>query len=174
MASLSVPTAKGEDISSVFDVINIFHHQWFLHQDHLIANALSAQKDSSGKLSWFDFQLAFHTSLVQCCQMLLPPLCPMAKRKKVMFVFLLEILNREGPDQWTFWKVLKKCCSPSLSHPTPSAPNLALSTASLIPFAQVIPTPWPEIPATAQKVVDDIAMKVADTSPPALVPAPSS
>jgi hypothetical protein len=88
-----------------------------------------------------------------------------AKRKKVMFVFLLEILNREGPDQQTLWKVLKKHHSCPLSHLTPSAPNLAPSTAGLIPSApRASSAPLLEIPATTQNIVDDIAMQVADTS----------
>jgi len=43
LGSLETP----EDGLSVFDVLNMFRHQWFLHWDHLIANILSTQKDNS-------------------------------------------------------------------------------------------------------------------------------
>ena len=50
---------------SVFNVLNIFRSQWFLNQDHLIANVLSAQKSDEGCYVWVDFQPPFHTHLVQ-------------------------------------------------------------------------------------------------------------
>jgi hypothetical protein len=40
---------------SVFDILNIFHHHWFLSQDHLRAQALSAQKAKDGNLIWVEF-----------------------------------------------------------------------------------------------------------------------
>src|SRR5487761_962340 len=83
--------------TSVFEVLNIFRRQWFLNRDHLISKVLSAQKDSLGNVTWVDFDPIFHTSLVRRALTLLPPLCPMAKRKQVMFVFLLKLLmGREG------------------------------------------------------------------------------
>ena len=46
--------------------------------------------------------------------MLLPPLCPVAKGKKVLFVFILEILDGDRTQPGSFWEVLKKhhCCHP--------------------------------------------------------------
>jgi hypothetical protein len=79
------------DSSSIFDVLNIFRRQWFLNRDHLIANILSAQKDERGKISWVDFQPMFHTHLVRRALALLPPLCPAAKGKRCMFVFIVTI-----------------------------------------------------------------------------------
>jgi hypothetical protein len=127
---------------SVFDIMNIFHSQWFINKDHLIANILSAQKDKGSQFTWVDFMPPFHTHLVQHMHVLLPPLCPMAKGKHVMFIFLMEVLSGEGPDPWVFWKVLKKHCScpqPSAKEKTPDlillappVPNLALSTGALL------------------------------------------
>jgi hypothetical protein len=77
-------------------VLNIFRSCWFLNQDHLAANILSSQKDNCSCFCWVDFQPEFHAHLVQCMLVLLPPLCPVAKGKKVMFVFLLEILASTG------------------------------------------------------------------------------
>src|SRR5487761_1072455 len=105
----TVPTATGTpaprgggasvaDGPSVFEVLDIFRRQWFLNRDHLISKVVSAQKDNRGNVTWVDFDPIFHTSLVQRALTLLPPLCPVAKGKHVMFVFLLEVLTvKEGP-----------------------------------------------------------------------------
>jgi hypothetical protein len=55
--------------------------------------------------------------LVQCAQVLLPPLCPMAKGKKALFAFIIEILNRDGPKPESFWMVSKKHHCHSLKKP---------------------------------------------------------
>jgi hypothetical protein len=89
------------DGPSVFAALNIFRSHWFLHWDHLIANILSAQKVNCSHYTWVDFQPPFHTHLVQHMVVLLPPLCPVAKGKQVMFMFLLEIL--EGRTQAQFF-----------------------------------------------------------------------
>jgi hypothetical protein len=93
---------------SLFDILNIFRARWLLNRDHLIANVLSAQKSETGQFVWVDFQPSFHTHLVQRARALLPPLCPMAKGKKVMFVFILEVLDGDRPQPRPFWEVPKK------------------------------------------------------------------
>ena len=90
----------------VFDVLNMFRHWWFLHRDHLLANILSAQKDNASSIIWVDFLPPFHTHLVQWALALLPPLCPVAKGKQVMFMFLLKVIAGEGPT--TFFDLPKK------------------------------------------------------------------
>src|SRR6267142_2905504 len=102
------PVVSDDHELSVFDILNIFWTHWFLNRDHLIANVLSAQKSEEGRYSWVDFQPPFHTHLVQRARALLPPLCPMAKGKKVMFVFILEVLDGDGPKPGSFWAVPKK------------------------------------------------------------------
>jgi hypothetical protein len=79
---------------SIFDILNIFCRRWFLSVDHLRANTLSAQKTKSGKISWVEFAPHFHSHLVKCAVALVPH--PLSKVKKVMFVFILELLNQEG------------------------------------------------------------------------------
>jgi hypothetical protein len=101
-------------------------------KDHLTVNILSAQKDEDRRFSWVDFSPPFHTHLVQWMHSLLPPLCPVAKGKKVMFVFILEILSREGPNQKGFWKVPKK-------HPHKKAHSHMEKTAAPVPPAPSIP-----------------------------------
>src|SRR5579863_4196060 len=122
----AVPPSGSPELS-VFDVLNVFRCRWFLHRDHLIANVLSATKDDAGQLDWVDFQPPFHTHLVRKAVSLLPPLCPVAKGKRVMFVFLLEVLNEDShgspghnPGPLAFFNLLKK--------PSPSAPKTAAAS----------------------------------------------
>jgi hypothetical protein len=61
-----------------------------------VANATSAQKAEDGKFFWVEFPPQFHTHLVKCTVVLVP--CPLNKVKKVMFRYILELLNREGPQ----------------------------------------------------------------------------
>jgi hypothetical protein len=89
-------TLTGSSELSVFNILNIFHHWWFLSVDHLRANALSAQKAESGKIFWVKFTPQFHSHLVKCAVVLVPH--PLLKVKRVMFVYLLELLNGEGPQ----------------------------------------------------------------------------
>jgi hypothetical protein len=87
-------TIPGSLELSVFDILNIFCRCWFLSVDHLRANALSAQKAESRKIFWIEFAPHFHSHLVKCAAALVPH--PLMKVKKVMFVFILELLNQEG------------------------------------------------------------------------------
>jgi hypothetical protein len=88
---------------SIFDILNIFQHCWFLSRDHLRAQALSAQKAEDGKLIWVEFTPQFHAHLVKCAVALVPQL--IQKVKKVMFGFILEPLNEKGPQ--AFFDLLK-------------------------------------------------------------------
>src|SRR5579863_5335993 len=130
---------SGSPEPSVFDILNIFQRHWFLHRNHLIANILSTTKDNAGRLDWIDFQPPFYTHLVRKAVSLLPPLCPVAKGKQVMFVFLLEVLNEDShgspgrnPGPLAFFNIPKKpspsapkkaAASPGVSAPTPSVSN---------------------------------------------------
>ncbi|KAF8259124.1 hypothetical protein EI94DRAFT_1707368 [Lactarius quietus] len=74
----------GVDLS-VFDILNLF------------VVVISAQKAEDGKLSWVEFSPPFHSHLVKCAVALVPHLaCPVPMVKRVMFVFILELLNQEG------------------------------------------------------------------------------
>jgi hypothetical protein len=86
---------SANDELSVFDIHNIFHRRWFLSSDHVLAKAISAQKDEDGKIFWVEFDPQFHAHLVKCAVALVPR--PIKKVKKVMFGYILEILNREAP-----------------------------------------------------------------------------
>src|SRR5579863_5323477 len=131
----SPEVSPGSAEPSVFDLLNIFRRRWYLHRDHLIANILSATKDNAGRLDWVDFQPPFHTHLVRKALTLLPLLCPVAKGKRVMFVFLLEVLNEDShgspgrnPGPLAFFNVSK--------NPSPSAPKKAAAS-----HGASVPTP---------------------------------
>jgi hypothetical protein len=79
---------------SMFDILNIFCWQWFLSTNQLKAQALSAQKAEDRKFFWVEFAPQFHTHLVKCTTVLVPH--PIQKVKKVIFVYILELLNGEG------------------------------------------------------------------------------
>jgi hypothetical protein len=149
---------KEANVPSIFDILNIFRQRWFLHRDHLIVNILSAQKDERGKLFWVNFQPQFHTHLVRQALTLLPTLCPMALGKRCMFVFILEVLDEDGPGPYgsgSFFSWQKKSGrsrgpqrkpSPP-GPPPPSVPPLPASVsktkkpASVLKKAPVAPQP---------------------------------
>src|SRR6267142_2233820 len=161
------PVVSDDRELSIFDILNVFWTCWFLNRDHLIANVLSAQKSDEGCYSWVDFQPPFHTHLVQCAQVLLPPLCPMAKGKKVMFVFILEVLDGTGPKPGSFWTVPKKhrhClllpklpkvppCEPPVTSASPAVPEprrheimTGVEPSAPIDLPPPVPTPCPLVP----------------------------
>jgi len=79
---------------SVFDILNIFRRRWFLSRTCLLANTISAQKDEDGNISWVEFTPPYHSHLVKCAVALVPH--PVRTVKKVMFVYILELLNEKG------------------------------------------------------------------------------
>ncbi|KAI9429828.1 hypothetical protein H4582DRAFT_2088275 [Lactarius indigo] len=83
----------GVDLS-VFDILNTFHRRWFLSRPNLLANTISAQKVEDGNISWVEFSPPYHSHLVKSAVALVPH--PVHTVKKVMFVYILEFLNREG------------------------------------------------------------------------------
>ena len=80
---------------SIFDILNMFRRRWFLSVEHLRAQALSAQKAEDGTIFWVEYSPQFHAHLVKCTVALVPQ--PIAKVKKLMFMYILELLNVEGP-----------------------------------------------------------------------------
>jgi len=90
---------------SVFDILNLFHRHWFLSRDWLVSNIASAQRTDGLSIDWVEFPPVAHTHLVRCAIMLAPSV-PAAKVKWVMFVYLLEVLNGDGPKSSFF----APCC----------------------------------------------------------------
>jgi hypothetical protein len=79
---------------SVFNIINTFRCHWFISADHLRTQDLSAQKAEDGSIFWVEFTPQYHTHLVKWAIVLVPQL--IQKVKKVMFIYILELLNLEG------------------------------------------------------------------------------
>src|SRR6267142_3093558 len=194
MALPPVPLVAPDEGPSVFQVLNIFRHCWFLNRDHLIANILSTQKDESDRIFWVDFQSAFHTHLVQWALTLLPPLCLVAKGKQCMFMFILEILTVEesGPEgSRPFFELLKKKGQTRLkkarvpskalvppkatSHPpspSPSLPTALLQVILRMPTTRDTPLP----PVTLSQVEDTLTtsemVQALHKPPPPPTPSP--
>ena len=82
--------------------------------------------------------------------MLLPPLCPVAKGKKVLFVSILEILDGDRAQAGSFWEVPKKCrgCRPI----KPKKPKVTLGIAPVAPKK-------PKVSPTAAMVAQAILKK---------------
>jgi hypothetical protein len=81
---------------SIFNILNIFQCHWFLSVAHLWAQALLAQKADDRNIFWVEFTPQFHAHLVKCTVVLVPR--PISKVKKTMFVYILELLNKEAPQ----------------------------------------------------------------------------
>jgi hypothetical protein len=64
--------------------------------DSLRAQALLAQKAKDRKINWVEFSPQYHAHLVKCAIALVP--WPIQKVKKVLFGFILELLNGESPQ----------------------------------------------------------------------------
>ena len=92
----SKPTrdSPGDVELSVFDILNIFRRRWFLSRANLVANVISAQKAEDGNFSWVEFAPPYHSHLVKCAVALVPH--PVQVVKRVMFVYILELLNGGG------------------------------------------------------------------------------
>jgi hypothetical protein len=94
-AKLAKKQALSEHMElSIFDILHIFQHHWFLSVSHLWAQALLAQKANNRKSFWVKFTPQFHAHLVKCAVALVSWL--ISKVKKVMFMYILELLNEEG------------------------------------------------------------------------------
>jgi hypothetical protein len=80
----------------MFDILNVFQCCWFLSVEHLRAQALLAQKANDRTIMWVEFAPQFHSHLVKYTVALVP--WPISKVKKVLFIYILELLNVEGPQ----------------------------------------------------------------------------
>ena len=182
------------DGPSVFEVLNIFRRNWFLNRDHLIAKVLSAQKDDRSNYTWVEFDPLFHTSLIRRALALLPPLCPVARGKRVMFVFLLEVLSgkegagRSGPLFFALpekkRRVRKRpssAATTSAPRPPPGPPVSSVGVrSSITPTPPIFPPArldsFPPDPVTLSQVEDLLATSEMiqalhrRTPPPALSP----
>jgi hypothetical protein len=93
-------------------LLNFFHQQWFLSQDHLTKNIIEARHGGPhSSFTWVEFAPQFHSYLIHLALHLIaqhfikPDAQPAAglvcKVKWVIFVYLLELLM-EGPHNGFF------------------------------------------------------------------------
>ena len=82
------------DHPSVFEVLNLFRARWFLNREHLLSLTLSAVKGGDNNdITWIDLLPSSHTHLLRQAKNLAPPSYPLPLLKRVMFTFLLEVIN---------------------------------------------------------------------------------
>ncbi|KAI9431696.1 hypothetical protein H4582DRAFT_2198849 [Lactarius indigo] len=90
-------TDISEDLS-VFDLLNIARRRYFISRDELISNITEASKDAFGLFDWVVLKKDYHSKVVSKFIWTLGDgkrLTPRSveKIKKILFVFLLDVLN---------------------------------------------------------------------------------
>ena len=106
---------------SVFDMLNIFRARWFINREHLLSLILSATKGGdNNEVTWIDLLPQAHSHLLRQAKNLAPLSYPSPLLKRVMFVFLLEIVNTPRPS--TVDKFVKASASRQ-RHALPLAPS---------------------------------------------------
>lgn len=84
---------------SCFELLNQLREHLFLQREKLVREVLIATKDEKGLFTWVEFSPAFHSHLIKAAftaigAALTSPSARMAK--KCLFIFILELLNREA------------------------------------------------------------------------------
>jgi len=103
----STASAPIVDHPSVFDVLNLFRACWFLNHKHLMSLVLAAVKGGDNNdIMWINLLPSTHTHLLHQAKALAPPSYPLSLLKRVMFTFLLEVVNSCGSVLDKFIKTL--------------------------------------------------------------------
>lgn len=99
---LKTPKNPEKQDLSCFDILNVFRSRWFISRDKLVTSAESSQKDEKGEIVWVEFSREYHSHLVKCGMALLPSMAfaSLQMAKKAIFVFILEVLNREAEESF--------------------------------------------------------------------------
>ena len=106
----STTSAPIIDHPSVFDVLNLFRACWFLNHKHLISLILAAVKGSdNNNITWINLLPNSHTHLLCQAKALPPPSYPLPILKRVLFTFLLEVVNSQGSTLNKFVKTSAPC-----------------------------------------------------------------
>ena len=147
------------DYPSVFDVLNLFRACWYLNHKHLLSLVLSAVKGGKDNaITWIDLLPQAHTHLLCQAVALAPPSYPLSLLKRVMFTFLLEVVNSPALSLDHFVKRTAPRCHCKVSTLAPShlldasAPvrNTKAQHSGTIPAAPKVlaPAPPPSTPST--------------------------
>jgi len=164
----------------VFDVLNLFRACWFINHDHILSLVVFAQKaDDSNDISWVKFAPQTHSHLVRQAITLAPTLYPLALLKRVMFTFILEVVNNWGcKGLASFVKTLApRRRHASLAGPGPSTlPVPPLQGEGLVrasrPPTLVLSSPAPSLQAAPAMAVDSLSPPPSDLSPQSHMPTP--
>jgi len=149
---------------SVFDVLNLFRARWFLNCEHLLSLILAAVKGGNNNdITWIDLIPNSHTHLLHQAKALAPPSYPLSLLKRVMFTFLLEVINSCGSPLDKFVKTSAPRQHHAVPTPAPSSPPTGLANPGSRHVqddkAQHSRTPTP------------VAPMVVDPPPPSMHPA---
>jgi hypothetical protein len=165
-APAAIPSASEP---SVFDLLNALRRQWFLSQDHLLSNALSIQRAKDGSFTWVEFTPQFHSSLIQDALRVLKdldPSVPLGRVKKVLFVFVLEVMEGTRPAHAfnPCWKKTEKS-GKDVTRDNQDLPSGAAKSMTVHP--PVLP------PALAEDDTDDSPRQTPSTSTMSLMASPT-
>ena len=167
--------AQPLDNPSVFDILNLFQACWFLNCRHLLSLVLSAVKGrDNNKVTWINLLPQAQSHLLCQAKNLAPLSYPSALLKRVMFVFLLEVVNNSHPS---LVNKFVKSSALHWHHALPLAPsspppvlNPALarvSTLALTQGSEVLPVKT--LPMDTHMPVTPMAV---DLDPPTSPPLP--
>ncbi|KAG1795199.1 uncharacterized protein HD556DRAFT_400108 [Suillus plorans] len=87
---------------SVFDILNVFRRRLFVAKSDIVGHTMVATKSEDGRVAWLTFRPGFHSMMVKTAFAVFfgdsyhPHLVD--KTKKVLFVYLLEVVNSEGDN----------------------------------------------------------------------------
>jgi len=95
--------------------------------------------------------------------------------KRVMFVFILEVLDDDGPRPGSFWEVLKKCRHHPHLLKKPKSPSVATPMVTKPKVPPVAPPVALALTKEPEEVGDDLMDVAKPTAPtdPTPTPAPS-
>ena len=159
----------------VFEVFNLFRACWFLNREHLMSLTLAAVKGGDNNdITWIDLLPSSHTHLLRQAKNLAPPSYPLPLLKRVMFTFLVEVINSRGHNLDQFVKTSaprwRRAPAPAPSPPPVVGPSALAAgpPASLVAGLQVLDT------RTQHSGTDTpVAPMAVDPAPPPSAPPPS-
>ena len=167
------PSLAAADVYSVFDVLNVFCARWFVNCAHILSLALFAQKAGEGnEVTWVKFSPQSHSHLVKQALALAPPSYPLTLVKRVIFSFILEVVNSPDSSLGQFTKALAPRHCRHASTPAPSqlpAPSGGLVRASRPSALDPMPT---VILPSSLMAVDSPSPPPSDLSPLSPTPMP--
>ena len=149
---------------SVFDILNLFRAHWFLNHKHLMSLILAAIKGGDNNdIMWINLLPSAHTHLLCQAKALAPPSYPLSLLKRVIFTFLLEVVNSRGSTLDKFVKTSAPCWRHAVPTPVPSSPPAGPANPR---SGRVL-----DVEAQHSRTHTPVAPIAVDPPPPSLCPA---